>query len=83
MEFNIVDNGKIINCKIILTFKDTNNNINYIVYTDGTKNFNDELEIYASRYELKDNNYILKDIQNDYEWNLIDNMLNSKYEENY
>ena len=83
MEFNIVDNGKIINCKIILTFKDTNNNINYIVYTDGTKNFNNELEIYASRYELKDNNYILKDIQNDYEWNLIDNMLNSKYEENY
>ena len=81
MNFKIIENGKEIICDIVLTFRDDNNDINYIVYTDGTKDENHELELYASRYILKDNNYILKEIENDYEWDLIDNMLESKYKE--
>ena len=77
MNFKIYENNKEINCKIIKIFRDDSNNINYIIYTDGTKDDNGELEIYASRYILENNNYILADIENEYEWNLIDNMLES------
>lgn len=81
MNFKVIEDGKQINCNVLLTFSDDSNNINYIVYTDGTKDQNDELEIYASRYVLKDNAYYLEEIKNEYEWNLIDNMLEVKYKE--
>ena len=77
MNFKIYEDNKEIVCNIIKIFKDDSNDINYIIYTDGTKNDNGDLEIYASRYVLENNNYILADIENDYEWNLIDNMLES------
>ena len=79
MNFKIIEDGKEINCEIVLTFRDDNNDINYIVYTDGTKDIDGDLEIYASRYVLENDNYILNDIKNEYEWNLIDNMLESRY----
>ena len=79
MNFKIIEDGKVINCDILLTFRDDNNAINYIVYTDGTLDEDGEPLIYASRYILENNNYILKEIEKDYEWDLIDNMLDSKY----
>lgn len=81
MNFKVIEDGKEIICNILLTFSDENNGLNYIVYTDGTRGLDGELEIYASRYKLEGNEYILQDIENDYEWNLIDNMLDSKYKE--
>ena len=81
MNFKIIEDGKEIICDIVITFRDDNNDINYIVYTDGTKDEDGELEIYASRYILENNDYILKEIENEYEWDLIDNMLESKYKE--
>lgn len=71
MNFKIIDNGREIICNIILTFRDDNNGINYIVYEVNN-------EIYASRYILENNDYILNDIEEEYEWNLIDNMIESK-----
>lgn len=79
MNFKIYQDGKEITCDIILTFRDNNNDINYIVYTDGTKDSEEDLEVYASRYVVKDNNYYLEPILNEFEWNLIDNMLEAKY----
>ena len=81
MDFKILENGKEISCNVILTFRDDNNDINYIIYTDGTKDETGELEIYASRYIIDNNYYLLKEIENDYEWDLIDNMLEAKYKE--
>lgn len=81
MDFKIMDNGKEIDAKIILTFKDNSNDINYIVYTDGSIDSNGEEEIYASRYKVNNGNYILEDIESSYEWDLVDNMLESKYKE--
>ena len=81
MNFKILEDGKEITCEIVLTFRDDNNDINYIVYTDGTTDEEGELEIYASRYVLEEGNFILKDIENEYEWDLIDNMLESKLNE--
>lgn len=81
MNFKIIEDGKEVVCDIVLTFRDENNDVNYIVYTDGTKDEDNELEIYASRYVMDNENYVLKDIENDYEWDLIDNMLDAKYKE--
>lgn len=77
MNFKVFDNGKMITCKVIKVFSDENNNINYIIYTDGTKDNNGELEIYASRYVVENNEFVLKPILYDFEWNLIDNILSS------
>lgn len=82
MDFKVIENGKEINCNIILTFSDDSNDRNYIVYTDGTKDSNDELEVYASRFTKNGDNYILEAIENDFEWNLIDNVLESKFKGN-
>lgn len=81
MDFKIIEDGKEITCDILLTFRDENNNINYIVYTDGTKDDEGELEVYASRYIVKGNDFYLEEIKSESEWNLIDNMLESKYKE--
>lgn len=82
MNFKILSNGEEIECKILLTFRDDTNDINYIVYNDGTRDYRDEEEIFASRYTMENGNFILSEIENDYEWDLIDNMLESKYKEN-
>ena len=82
MNFKVIDNGKEVECEIITVFRDDNNEINYIVYTDGTKDENNELEIFASRYIEEGNNYILQAIETDYEWNFIDNMLENKFRGN-
>lgn len=80
MEFTIIDkDGNEVNGNILFTFRDDNNNINYVVYIDGSQNELGEDEIFASRYVLENNSYVLKDIENDYEWNLIDNMIASKF----
>lgn len=81
MYFKVIEDGKEIKCDVVLTFRDDNNGVNYIIYTDGTKDENEELEIYASRYIIDNNCYLLKAIENEYEWNLIDNMLEAKYKE--
>ena len=82
MEFKILYNYEEIECRILLTFRDESNGINYIVYNDGTRDFRDEEEIFAARYIVENGNYILNDIEYDYEWDLIDNMLESKCKEN-
>ena len=75
MNFKIINNDKVINCNIIKTFKNSSSNISYIIYTDGTKDEDGDLEIYASRYVVEGKDYILKPIENDSEWDLIDNVL--------
>ena len=82
MGFKVIENGKEVECEIITIFRDDNNDINYIVYTDGTKDANNELEVFASRYVEEDNNYILQAIETESEWNFIDNMLEAKFRGN-
>lgn len=81
MKFNVIDEGNVISCDILFTFSDEINNVSYIVYTDGTKDNEGNNNIYASRYILEEQNYVLKPIENDYEWNLIDNMIESRCRE--
>ena len=81
MKFKVLYDNEEIECNILLTFKDAANDINYIVYNVGTRDYREEEEIFASRYIIEDGNYVLSEIENDYEWDLIDNMLESKYKE--
>lgn len=79
MGFKIINNGEEINCKIVMTFRDEENNMNYIVYQDGTKDSFGKLENYASRFKLENGNYVLESIEEEYEWALVDAMLNKKF----
>lgn len=81
MKFKVIDNGKEIECNILFTFKDESNDINYVVYTDGTKDNDGDLKIYSSRYVQENKNIILKPIESDYEWDLIDNMIEARWKE--
>lgn len=75
MNFRVVDNGTEIVCNVVKLLDDENNGVSYIIYTDGSKDENGRDFLYASRYTIQGNDYILKPIENDYEWNFIDNML--------
>ena len=76
MKFEILDQtGNKINCNVVGMFKDEVKDINYIVYTDGTRNNDGKLEIYASRYTKQKDSFVLSDIEEDEEWDLVDNFL--------
>lgn len=75
MNFKIENNGKEIDCDVVCTFRDGINDRNYVVYTDGTEDEKGDSVIYASRYKEKGSSLILEDIEDDYEWNFVDNML--------
>ena len=76
MDFKILDeNGKVVECEMLYTFTNPDNNINYILYTDGTEDEGGQLEVYASRYVLDGDNYILKEIEDESEWDLVDEVL--------
>lgn len=81
MDFEIIQDSQTITCQTLFTFKDETTNVDYIVYTDGSKNDDDSLKIYASRYVFEDNNIVLKEIENDSEWDMIDEMISIKFEE--
>ena len=79
VKFKVFKEGKEIECEILFTFSEKD--IDYIVYIDGTKDETGEYEIYASRYLFKENEYYLEEIEEDSEWNLIDEMLEKKLNE--
>lgn len=55
----------------------TNNNKNYIIYSEN----NDSKDIYASTFEINDNELKLHEIENDDEWDYIDSILSNIGEE--
>ena len=76
MNFDILNQvGQRIKCEIVGLFSDEINNRDYIIYTDGTRNNKGKLEVYASRYTKKNNSLVLSDIEEDSEWDLIDEYL--------
>ena len=76
MNFKILDQTGIeVICDIVAIFQDEKTNINYIIYTDGTKGASGKLEVYASRYKKEKNTLVLEEIENESEWDLIDEYL--------
>ena len=82
MNFKILDAfGREVNCELLYTFKNPKTGISYIIYTDGELNEDGKIEVLASRYVEESGNFILKDILDDAEWDLIDEFLASKNDE--
>ena len=53
------------------------NNKNYIIYTEN----NDSKDVYASTFEINDNELKLHEIENDSEWDYVDSILSNIGEE--
>lgn len=71
LEFEVIDdNGKILKLEMLYSFSE--GNINYLIYTDKTYDANNELNIYASRYDIVDNKYVLTEIVDEKEYDLVD-----------
>ena len=63
MKFEITNNnGKKIICEVIATYHYDETNKDFIVYTDGSYNVNNKLNLFYSLYKEKDNAIELIDI---------------------
>ena len=70
------DEGKEIECEIIMSYICENNNNTYVFYTDNTLDTDGSLNLYASRYLGEDNGELeLEEIEDEEEWNLLDEAL--------
>jgi uncharacterized protein YrzB (UPF0473 family) len=65
--------------RILLNIEETTNNVNYIVYTDDSKNINGEVKAYASTYVLseKGNMTKFKPVEMKEEFDFIEQILSS------
>lgn len=76
----IDDNGKEMEYEILVAFKWIKTNKYYIVYTDNTKDENNDLKIYASIYYPNDSSR-LDEINTEEEWQIIDDILKGMQKE--
>ena len=72
-------NGKKREYRILFDVKDTNTNLNYIVYTDDKKDSNGMVSCYASSYVLSDKGNMtkMKAIESSEEFDILSNILES------
>ena len=70
----IDESGKELKCEILMTFMWTKTNKNYIIYTDNTKDENDNLNVYAGIFYNEDRTR-LDPIETEDEWDEIDKRL--------
>lgn len=73
-------NGNIVKYEILSAFLNADTEKNYIIYTDNTKDEQENLNIYASIYYPNDNSKLDK-IETDEEWELIENFLETLKQE--
>jgi len=65
--------------RILLNIEETTNNVNYVIYTDDSKNANGEVKAYASTYVLseKGNMTKLKPVEMKEEFDFLEQILSS------
>ena len=72
----ICDDGKEVVCNVLFTFDSTDESRHYIVYTDGSKDDEDNVRVYASRYDPQHGDEMeLLPIETDDEWATIQEIL--------
>lgn len=77
MKINAIDiNGNLKEYDTILTYHNDEYNKDYIVYTDNTYNDKDELNLYISSYNKDDLEVIVKEIEDNEEYNIIKTEIN-------
>ena len=80
------EEGKEVEYEVLFTFESNETNKNYIVYTDNTTDSEGNIKVYASIYEPNEDgtindNTILKPIETDAEWKVIETILNELQKE--
>lgn len=73
LTFKIKENGVEKEYFVIKMISNKTNNKNYIIYSEN----NDEKDIYASSFEVSDDEIKLNEIETEDEWNYIDNILSN------
>ena len=71
----IGENGEIIDCDVLFTFKNTALNRCYIVYTENTTDENGDTEVFASIFDPDDKTLTLHSIETEEEWALLESKL--------
>lgn len=72
----VCEDGNDIECEVVMYYNCLKNNKEYVFYTTGEVDEDDNLVLYASRYNGEDENgMILEEITDDNEWNLLDEAL--------
>lgn len=71
-----LSNGTKIEYNVILTFKNLDNNKNYVIYTDNTLDKNNRIRFYTGVYDSKLPNPYLGEPTTKEEWSYINNILN-------
>ena len=71
----INENGDIIDCDVLFTFKNTATNNCYIVYTENTEDENGDTEVFAAIFDPDDKTLQLHPIETDEEWALLESKL--------
>lgn len=80
--FKVLDeNGKEVICEVLFTFDSEETKKNYIVYTDNTTDEEGNVRVYASTFDLANENTELKPIETEREWKIVETILESIQEE--
>ena len=67
--FTVLDeNGKEVECEVIVTFESDETGKNYIVYTDNTLDENGCTKVFASIFEPNSDDMVLQPIETEKEW---------------
>lgn len=75
--YTILANGTKVEYDVILTFKNNQNNKNYIINTDNTLDLNNKLRFYAGIYDETLPTPYLGEPTTTEEWNYITSIINS------
>ena len=75
--FTILSNGTKVEYDVILTFKNPNNNKDYVIYTDNTIDNNNKLRFYAAIYDPNLPNPFIGEPTTKEEWNIITNIVDN------
>jgi len=74
--FTVLDeNGKEVECEIIVTFESDETGKNYIVYTDNTLDENGCTKVFASIFDPNSDDMVLQPIETEKEWAIVELIL--------
>lgn len=70
--FTVLDeNGKEVECEVLVTFESDETGKNYIVYTDNTLDENGCTKVFASIFDPNSDDMVLQPIETEKEWAIV------------
>lgn len=69
------EEGKEVECEILISFHSSETNKIYIIYTDNTTNKDGNVAVYASTYNPKSDKPKLMPIKTEREWKVIETLI--------